>query len=180
VPPEHAHLVHVDERRLLCACRACAVLFTQPGAARGSYRAIPDRYRHDPAHELNAAQWDALQVPVGLAFFFLNSRLGHVVAHYPGPAGATESLLDLSAWEGLAAQVPLAAALDPDVEALLVRRVDGGFESYLVPIDACYELVGRLRLAWSGFDGGPEAAEVMTAFFTALRSRSRPLEHADA
>ena len=35
---------------------------------------------------------------VGLAFFFRNSALDRTVAFYPGPAGATESELDLKAW----------------------------------------------------------------------------------
>ncbi len=32
-----------------------------------------------------------------------------------------------------------------------------GFDCHLVPIDACYELAGRLRLVWRGFDGGQDA-----------------------
>ena len=35
--------------------------------------------------------WEELQLPVGMAFLFLNSALDRVVAFYPGPAGATES-----------------------------------------------------------------------------------------
>lgn len=68
--------------------------------------------------------------------------------------------------------------LHQDVEALLVRRTKepGGGDSscHLVPIDACYELVGRLRTLWRGFDGGREAHEAMDGFFAQVRQRSRP------
>jgi hypothetical protein len=43
-----------------------------------------------------------------------------------------------------------------------------------VPIDACYELVGRLRTLWRGFDGGREARDAMAEFFTRVHARSRP------
>jgi Family of unknown function (DUF5947) len=175
---QHAHVVDLDTRRLLCACRPCMLLFTAAGAGRGNFRAVPERYLTDPQFLLDAAQWEQLQVPVSMAFFFHNSVLDRVVAHYPSPAGATESLLDLAAWEEVVAANPLAAALAPDVEALVVRRAERGEgqdECYLVPIDACYELVGRLRMHWSGFDGGAEVRADLESFFADLRDRARTL-----
>ncbi len=169
---EHQHVVNLDRRSLLCSCRPCYLLFAPDGAGSGNYRAVPERYRTDPAGRLSAAQWDALQVPVGIVFFFVNSRLGRVVAQYPGPAGATESLLDLEAWADLVAVNPLAAALQPDVEALIVRREREADEACLVPIDACYELVGLLRMHWTGFDGGPEARADIEGFFARVRERA--------
>jgi hypothetical protein len=168
---QHAHVVNVEARALVCACRPCYLLFTRDGAGRGNYRSVPDRYLAGPA-PLTQAQWDALQVPVGTAFFFRNSMLGRVVALYPGPAGATESLLELSAWADIAETTPLAQDMQDDVEALLVRRDHEDNELYLVPIDACYELVGLLRLHWTGFDGGPEAQADITAFFERVRARA--------
>jgi hypothetical protein len=47
-------------------------------------------------------------------------------------------------------------------------------ECFLVPIDACYELVGTVRMFWKGFDGGTEARERIEAFFDRLRDRARP------
>jgi hypothetical protein len=41
-----------------------------------------------------------------------------------------------------------------------------------VPIDVGYELVGRLRKVWRGSDGGREAREEMSRFFTRVRERS--------
>jgi hypothetical protein len=172
---EHPHVVNLDSRHLLCTCRPCYLLFTHEGAGRGNYRAVPDRYLVDPDLALSDALWDRLQVPVGMAFFFFNSTLGRIVAQYPSPAGATESLLDLSAWDAVAEASPLARELVPDVEALIVRRSREGNESYLVPIDACYELVGRIRMHWTGFDGGGEAPQDITDFFARVRSQSRPI-----
>ena len=63
----------------------------------------------------------------------------------------------------------------PDVEAFLVRseRPGGGTaECYLVPIDACYEMVGQLRRLWRGFDGGQEAHDALDAFFDRIRARA--------
>jgi len=179
VHEEHSHVVDVETRRLLCTCRPCALLFTQPGAGRGNFRAVPDRYLIDPSFSLDGGRWEDLQVPVAVAFFFHNSVLGRVVAHYPSPAGATESLLDLSAWDAIVAENPLAAALEPDVEALIVRRAGPGSsttdECVLVPIDACYELVGRVRMHWTGFDGGAEARADLDAFFANARARAKTL-----
>jgi hypothetical protein len=180
VPEEHSHVVDIDTRRLMCTCRPCALLFTHAGAGRGNFRTVPDRYLIDPSFSLSGGRWEDLQVPVAVAFFFHNSVLGRVVAHYPSPAGATESLLDLSAWDAIVAENPLAAALEPDVEALIVRRAGPGSnaetdECFLVPIDACYELVGRVRMHWSGFDGGAEARADLDAFFSNARARARVL-----
>ena len=173
IAAEHSHVVNVQNRNLLCTCRACYLLFTHEGAAQGKYRAVPDRYLYDPAFALGNAQWDELQIPVKMAFFFRNSSLDRFVAFYPSPAGATESLLPLETWDEILAANPHLAAVVPDVEALLLNRGDDATECYLVPIDACYELVGRVKLHWKGFAGGEEVWRELDAFFAGLRERSR-------
>ena len=107
-----------------------------------------------------------------MVFFLHNSMRGAVVACYPSPAGATESELSLDAWADGFGAGPLAAELRPDVEALLVRREPAA--CLLVPIDACYRLVGLVRLHWRGFDGGSEARAAIDAFFVDLHARARP------
>jgi hypothetical protein len=173
--PEHGHVVDVSARHLLCACRACHLLFTSDGAGGGHFRAVPDRYQALPGLALSAEQWDCLQIPVSVAFFFVNSTLERVAAFYPGPAGATESLLPLETWEELTASNPVLCGMQPDVEAFLVRiQPDrSGSECYIVPIDACYELVGRLRQLWRGFDGGQEARDAIDGFFARVKARTR-------
>jgi hypothetical protein len=170
----HPHVVDLESRALLCTCRGCYLLFTDQHAQL-RYRAVPDRYLSFPGVDIDQRQWDELQIPVGLAFLFENSVQQRTIAFYPGPAGATESELPLTAWDRVVEANPQLSVLVPDVEALLVRRTDDGRAAcYLVPIDACYELVGRLRLLWRGFDGGREVREALDAFWARVESRSRP------
>jgi hypothetical protein len=176
IPAEHGHVADLDHSTLLCACRACYLLFTHSQAGRGRYRAVPDRYLEDPARPMSAGEWEELEIPVGLAFFLCSSARGEVTGFYPSPAGATECQLDLAAWDRLAAAHPLLGAIAPDVEAALICRTDGVVEHFLVPIDACYELAGRMRLHWRGFDGGAEARESIAGFLGQVRSRARPWE----
>lgn len=175
IAEEHGHLVDIEARNLMCACRGCYLLFTSEGAGGGHFRAVPDRYVAFPDFRLSPAQWESLQIPVSVAFFFINSSLDRVAAFYPGPAGATESLLPLETWAELVDADATLATLQPDVEAFLVRssRDEGGAECFLVPIDACYELVGHLRRLWRGFDGGREANDALDAFFDRVRARAR-------
>ena len=177
VAEEHPHVVDVVSRGLLCTCRPCYLLFTDQQAEM-RYRAVPDRYLAFPGFRLDQADWDDLQIPVGLAFLFRSSTQDRVVAFYPGPAGATESELPLAAWDRVLAANPGLATVLPDVEALLVRgtREDEGFSCHVVPIDACYELVGRMRQTWRGFDGGQEARGALAEFFAKVDDRSRPGE----
>jgi Family of unknown function (DUF5947) len=172
----HGHLVDTEKRSLACACRACYLLFTHEGAAGGRYRAVPERICHDPDRPLTDEDWNELQIPVAMAFFFFNSALGQVVAGYPSPGGTTECELDLAGWDRLAAAYPLFAELAPDVEAIFVNRTDNGNEVFLIPIDECYSLVGELRMFWTGFDGGAEVRAALAAFLEGLRKRAVVLE----
>ena len=175
IPAEHCHVADLDHATLLCACRACYLLFTHSQAGRGRYRAVPDRYLEDPARPMSPVEWEELEIPVGLAFFLRSSARDEVTGFYPSPAGATECQLDLAAWDRLAADHPLLSAIEPDVEAALICRTEGNVEHFLVPIDACYELAGRMRLHWRGFDGGEEARESIAGFLSQVRSRARSL-----
>ncbi len=176
IAEEHQHVVNLESRGLMCTCRGCYLLFTAEKATM-RYRAVPDRYLSFPVFSFGRAEWDDLQIPVGLAFLFWNSTLDRIVAFYPGPAGATESELPLDAWQRIVAANPELAHLRSDVEALLLRRADrehDEFSCHVVPIDRCYELVGRLRSLWRGFDGGQEAHAAIDEFFTMVAERSRP------
>ncbi|HLY82005.1 MAG TPA: DUF5947 family protein [Acidimicrobiales bacterium] len=173
IAADHRHVVDLENRSLLCACTPCSLLFTRDGAGGGRFRAVPDRYLVIEGFRLSAGQWDGLQIPVTVAFFFRNSTLGQMAAFYPSPAGATESLLPLDAWSEIESANPVVRTLEADVEAVLIRRDRDTTECFIVPIDACYELVGHLRRLWRGFDGGSEAHHQMTAFFNAVRARAR-------
>jgi hypothetical protein len=172
VPPAHRHLIDVTDRRLLCACRPCSILFDHRGAGGGHFRLLPADIRYLDGFELDDALWRALDIPVELAFFFHSTPAGKVVAFYPAPAGATESQLHLDAWTDLVERNPVLRELEPDVEALLVNRTGVRHESWIVPVDRCYELVGVIRTYWKGFGGGTELWEQVESFFGRLRAEA--------
>lgn len=176
IADEHQHVVNLESRVLMCTCRGCYLLFTSEHAEL-RYRAVPDRYLSFPDFDFGAREWDELQIPVGLAFLFKNSVQQRMIAFYPGPAGATESELPLDAWDRIVAANAQLDHLSPDVEALLLRgaaREHPDYTAHVVPVDACYELVGRLRSLWRGFDGGTEARAAIDDFFAMVEQRSRP------
>jgi hypothetical protein len=149
------------------------VLFDRAGAGGGHYRLIPERRLSLTEFALADGLWEELRIPVEMAFFFHSSAAGRVVAFYPGPMGATESLLELRAWEAIETVNPLLAGMEPDVEALLVNRARGARDAWLVPIDDCYALVGLIRTRWRGLTGGRDVWEEIERFFAALDRRSR-------
>jgi hypothetical protein len=76
----------------------------------------------------------------------------------------------------VAAAVPEVDALLPDVEALLVSGGGGTTaRCWIVPVDRCYELAGRLRRVWRGFDGGTEARAEIARFLDDVAARARPV-----
>jgi hypothetical protein len=175
----HGHLVDVPRRALLCVCRPCYLLFMHDGAGGSRFRAVPDRYVRLNDFEGSRERWESLDVPIGLAFFFRNSASGRTTAFYPSPAGATESELPLEEWEALERSVPPLASMASDVEALLIRRRSAGdgpggaaLDAFIVPIDACYELVGRIRRGWRGFQGGDDVWRAIDDFFDRASARA--------
>ena len=116
-------------------------------------------------------------IPINLAFFFNSTPVGHVVALYPSPAGPTESLLTLDAWHEIVQANPILKEIEADTEALLVNRVGSarGYteaQYYLVPVDACYNLVGLIRAHWRGLSGGAKVWEEIAVFFNGLKERA--------
>lgn len=171
----HEHLVQPIDRRLICACDACAILFEGQGGTK--YRRVPRRVLFLRDFQLTDGQWDGLMVPIEMAFFFKSTPLGKVIALYPSPAGPTESLLSLNTWADIAERNPMLSEMQADVTALLVNRIGHArgvspAEYYLVPIDECYKLVGLIRMHWRGLSGGSEVWREIGAFFAALKKRA--------
>jgi hypothetical protein len=167
----HRHLIEPATRQVVCTCDPCSILFG--GQTDQRYKLIPDRVLYLAGFELPDELWDSLLVPVNMAFFFKSTPEGRVVPLYPSPAGATESLLELAPWQELEAANPVLKELQPDVEALLVNRVGGARDHYLVAIDRCYELVGLIRRSWRGLSGGTEVWKSIDTFFEGLRAEAK-------
>jgi hypothetical protein len=174
VPPEHRHLLELASRELRCACRACAILFDSPAASEARLRLVPNRRLRLAGLQLSDETWARLRLPVDIAFLFHSSSDDRVLAFYPSPMGATESLLELEAWAVLEASSPVLGTLAADVEALLVNRTKSHPGQWLVPIDDCFRLVGLIRTRWRGFTGGREVWQEIGGFFEELDRRSRP------
>ena len=169
----HDHVTRLDARELLCVCRACRLLFAHEGSARGKYRPVSDRWLSDDTYRLTELEWARLGIPVRMAFFVMDSARGMPVGYYPSPGGVVEASIDGDAWTGIQRAAAAFAALTPDAEAWLVDgRNKDGFDGWFVPLDACYELVARVRLHWSGFDGGDVARAKIDEFFASVRDRA--------
>jgi Family of unknown function (DUF5947) len=170
---KHPHLLETRLRGITCACPACAILFC--GQEGGRFLRIPQKVRRLDDFVLSDLEWEELTLPIQLAFFVRTSA-GKMIAMYPSPAGAVESLLDLGAWNGAgngawSARFARHAALSgmaAEVEALLVNRIGNRHAYFLVPIDQCYKLVGLVRMKWRGLSGGPELWVAIHAFFNQL------------
>ncbi len=170
LPAEHTHLLDPVRRQVMCACEACAL---SVGQREGSaFLRLPTEVCWLEEFNLSDGQWDDLLIPVGMAFFFFSGAAGKMMAYYPSPAGPTECLLSLQAWEAIVAENSSLAKLRPDVEALLVNRVNGTREYYLAPLDKCYQLVGLIRSKWRGLSGGTEVWAGIAAFFADLKAQS--------
>ncbi len=166
--PEHRHLLETATRKIVCACDACAMRFE--GVLEGRFKIIPRDARPLTDFKASDAEWESLSLPINLAFFFYNTPNQKMVAMYPSPAGATESLLPLTAWESLVRQNPILSDMPADVEALLVNRVGEKRDYFLAPIDKCFELVGTIRMHWRGLSGGEEVWRAIDEFFARLKA----------
>ena len=171
VSETHQHLVDPEQRRILCVCDACAILFDRTGVTR--YRRVPRDIRQLPGFDIEDALWTSLSIPISLVFFFRSSVTHTVLAVYPSPAGPTETVVEEEDWREVAALDRALGNLAEDVEALLVNRAKGAREYYLVPIDECYKLAAVVRRHWSGFSGGDELWEQIRLFFADLKGRAR-------
>jgi hypothetical protein len=162
---QHRHLLERGTRKIICTCDACALRFD---IAVGRFKLIPRDTRHLPDFRMSDVQWECFSLPIQLAFFYRDSSAHKMVALYPSPGGATESLLPISSWENVVSENSILAEMQPDVEALLVNRLNDARQYYLAPIDVCYELVGLIRLHWRGFSGGDQVWQEITQFFGRL------------
>ena len=172
--PEHPHLIDPKTRQISCACDPCAILFSDQSDKK--FRRVPRQAKYLPDFQMSDLQWNSLMLPIQLAFFFKSSTDEKVIALYPSPAGAMESLLTLESWEEIENENPILQKMEADVEALLVNRVKENRDYFIAPIDQCFKLVGLLRSKWTGLSGGTETWEEIGKFFDELKKHSRVIQ----
>jgi hypothetical protein len=170
IGPLHEHLFEPAIRQLHCTCQACAILFSGDQSQR--YRRVPSRATPLPELDLSEELWQSLHIPINLAFFYRSAASGKMIAVYPSPGGAIESLLSMDAWDEISAKSPALAKMQSDVEAVVINRVQGRRDCFLVSIDECYKLVGLIRSNWRGLSGGQEAWQAVSTFFDELHRRA--------
>jgi hypothetical protein len=163
---DHKHLLDLEERRIICVCPTCWSI--RSGDAR--YRPTGSRTLWLEGFELSDELWASFQIPIGLAFFLRSTSTGGIVALYPSPAGATESELDLEAWDRLVEANPMLDDLDPDAEALIVNRLVTPHLHAIAPLDDCYRLVGIIKSTWEGISGGTAMEAAVQEYFDGLRT----------
>ncbi len=169
LPHDHRHLLHLTERRIDCACEPCWARHS----GDPEYRPTGMRTVWLSGFDCDAELWARFGIPIALAFFMRSSVTGGVVAFYPSPAGATESELELTAWEDLVARNPALADLDADAEALIANRLSDPGQYAIAPIDECYRLVGLVKSCWEGISGGAALERAVPEFFAALRAQTQ-------
>jgi hypothetical protein len=174
VGADHPHLIEPASRKLVCTCNACAILFSGMGL---KYKRVPRRVLALEDFHLSDGQWESLMIPISMAFFFRSTPDARVIALYPSPAGATESLLPLETWDDLEGANPVLKQIEPDVEAFLVNRVGhvrgvAAPEYFVLPIDECYKLVGLIRAHWRGLSGGTKVWQEIGQFFDQLKKKA--------
>lgn len=164
----HTHLLEHEPRRIVCACDACSILFC--GREDAKFLRVPRRVVLLDNFALTDLEWGAMMLPINLAFFVRGTD-GKTTAMYPSPAGPMESLIGLAPWEELFAGEPALRRIAPEVEALMVNRIGDPASYFIVPIDACYQLVGLIRTKWRGLSGGTEVWQAVGEFFADLDRR---------
>lgn len=165
----HRHLLEVANQNLRCVCDPCALRFEN--VIDGRFKLVPRDAVALNDFQMTDEQWNAFALPINLAFFFNSTRADKVIAMFPSPGGAMESLLSFQDWGKLAAENPDVEEMQADVQALLVNRIGPAREYFVAPIDLCYELVGLVRTHWRGLSGGDKVWAAINRFFVNLKTQ---------
>jgi hypothetical protein len=172
---DHQHLLDRASRQITCSCDACAILFC--GQQSAKFLRVPRRVLKLDHFAWSDSEWDALALPINLAFFVRQPN-GEASVMYPSAAGVMVSMIELPPWAELFAAHPEMLAVEAEVEALLINRIGDQDLAYLVPIDAAYRLVGVIRTKWRGLSGGVEVWQAIADFFAGLERQASPLREA--
>jgi hypothetical protein len=162
----HGHAVELQREQARCVCQACALLFRD---SPSRFRTVPDRVQR---LTISDEEWASLQLPVQLSYLILREQ--RCRAFHPSPAGAIEAAVADEAWSTLLLHHPQLQSLAPQVEALLSyqKRGSAGVR-FIVPVDACWELLRLVQRSWRGFSGG-DVGPAIEGFLAGIEQRRRP------
>ncbi|CAN5444073.1 DUF5947 family protein [soil metagenome] len=169
IPADHRHLLHLEERRIICTCESCLAM----RAGDRELRPTGTRFVWLEDFDLPDEDWATFSIPIGLAFFMHSTVTKKLTALYPSPAGATESELELDTWVRLTKMNPILGTMEADIEALIVNRMTTPHEHVIAPIDECYRLVGMIKMSWEGISGGVGPEQAIAKFFAEMRERAQ-------
>jgi hypothetical protein len=165
----HSHLLDRQSRQVVCACDACAILFSDQ--QDGKFARVPRRVWQLHDFAFTDLEWEQMMLPINMAFFLRNAQGGMTVM-YPSPAGAIESQMGIENWDDLVHGQTVLQSMQPEVEALIVNRISQPAVYVVAPIDECYRLVGVIRTKWRGLSGGTDVWAAITEFFEELRKKA--------
>jgi hypothetical protein len=169
IPADHRHLLHLEERRIICTCESCLAM----RAGDRELRPTGTRFVWLEDFDLPDEDWATFSIPIGLAFFMHSTVTKKLTALYPSPAGATESELELDTWVRLTKMNPILGTMEADIEALIVNRMTTPHEHVIAPIDECYRLVGMIKMSWEGISGGVGPEQAIAKFFAEMREKAQ-------
>ena len=135
LPEDHRHLVDLSQMKFMCACEMCMIT----AAEEGLYKPLPQRFLQLENFKIPDELWSDFLIPVNMAFFVASSSRNGTVAYYPAPTGATESKLKMEPWIELEKLNPILNSLIPDLEALIVNRLEDSGQYYIIPIVCIYQ-----------------------------------------
>ena len=171
---EHAHLRRAG-RAGGWSAPARPAPSSSAARAAAKYRRVPRRVRYLADFRLTDAQWEGLHLPINLAFFLHSTPAGRVVALYPSPAGATESLVRAGGvgGAGRGESGPPRARAGRRGAAGEPRRRRRATTTASASTSAT-SWSGLIRTHWRGLSGGTEVWEEIGRFFAGLKERSQP------
>lgn len=171
---QQRHLLDLVHHTFLSICNACALAFGPRGANAGTYRLVPTRHLALLDFQDTGALWAGSEQAEKIAYVLRSSEAGRVLVLSLDPAGVRESLFDLECWRMLLNANPLLDSLEPDVEALLINRIERLPASYIVPIDTCSRLLGLLERCQQSQEGDQAIWKVAGAFFADIQAEASP------
>ena len=126
------------------------------------------------------AQWDDLAIPVDLVFLFQQSDARRMSTRHGGSSRATpvRPARPSPSWTSPPGRRSPRRTRRSPTSSPTSRPYSCGatatatFTCLVVPIDACYELVGLVRQYWAGFQGGDEVWQRIDEFFDQLLARA--------